>query len=121
MIIKAIRNQLKLRKQYYREVSIVGGIGCLIGLAIFHPVAGYALEHFGISTDKPLRQMDSVLVVTVFTALIVGFAFTITLCSIAISFLYFSMYCIGGSLSFEQVKSMTLYGQYPQHWYKKDV
>lgn len=121
MIIQAIKNQLKLRPQYYREVSIVSGVGCLIGMAIFYPMAGAVFEYFEINTDVPIRKMDSILVATIFIASIFGFAIILTICSIAMSFAYFSLYCIGGSLSIEQVKSMTLRGRYPQHWYKKGV
>ena len=93
----------------------------MIGLAIFYLAAGYVLEYFGISTDIPIREMDSMLVTIVFALLIMGFALTLTICAVAISFAYFSMYCIGGSLSIKQVKSITLCGRYPQHWYRKDI
>jgi len=118
IFIQAIRNQLNLKPSYYKEVSYVAGFGCFLGILIFFFGYAYALNYFGIETDVPVRQMDTLIIISVFGISIIGLTITSYFCASVTSFLYYTIKASNYSLNYNQVIDISFKCKYPMAWYK---
>jgi hypothetical protein len=117
-LIQGIKNQLRLKPRYYRQVSYVGGFGCFIGIAIFSFSFDVLIQSLGLGLNAPIRQMDTVTLVVGLTTMFIGFVLLVLVSASLLCLIFYGVKSLDGSINFAEVIDISLKGKYPQSWYK---
>jgi hypothetical protein len=120
ILVRTIKNQLKLKPIYYRQVSKVAGVGCILGILISVAVIEGLLNSFGFDTEQPIRQMDTLIAVSGLLVMFLLFISILCLSVICTGFMFYSVKSMhpSSSINIYQVRKLVLKGEYPNHWYK---
>ena len=121
MLIRAIKSQLNLKPYFYKQASIVGGAGCILGFIAVYPVFFIIAGFFGIDANTPIRSYDGSTVLLMFIVCIVAMcAFLYSFCSLC-AFLFYGVKYKKGVITKGELFDIALKGLYPKRWQRELV